>query len=172
MGTSLREWGSGYAPDGGPMDPFLARVAELVKDRRTAALGTLHEGAPFVSLVPFALVPGAAVVHLSGLAAHTKNLEADARASLLVADPDESVDDVRALPRVTLQVEARVLEPGSPEHARARQAYLARFPDSEGVFDLGDFRLIALAFHGARAVLGFGMARSLTAAELEEASSS
>jgi heme iron utilization protein len=151
------------------MDPFLQRVRDLLGARATGALGTLHEGAPFVSLVPFALQPGAALVHISGLAAHTRDLEADPRASLLVAEPEAGAEDLRALARVTLQVEARTLAPGSPEHAAGRTAYLARFPDSEGFFDLGDFRLVALRFRGARAVLGFAQARTLTAEELREA---
>lgn len=151
------------------MDPFLARVRDLLKSRATGALGTLHEGAPSVSLVPFALVPGAAVIHISGLAAHTKDLEVDPRASLLVAAPEEGAENLRALPRVTLQVHAQVLEPGLPAHEEGRRAYLDRFPGSEGIFDLGDFRLVALEFRGARAVLGFAQARTLTAAELEAA---
>lgn len=151
------------------MDPFLARVRSLLNSRATGALGTLHQGAPFVSLVPFALVPGAALIHISGLAAHTKDLEADPRASLLVSAPEAGAEDLQALPRVTLQVEARVLEPGQPDHSEGRQVYLARFPSAEDFFELGDFRLVALDFRGARAVLGFGQARTLTAAELWEA---
>jgi putative heme iron utilization protein len=150
------------------MDPFLARVRSLLNSRATGALGTLHEDVPFVSLVPFALVPGAALIHISGLAAHTKDLQSDPRASLLVSAPEEGAEDLRALPRVTLQVEARLLEPGSPAHLEGRQAYLARFPSSEGIFDLGDFHLVALEFMSARAVLGFGQARTLTVAELRE----
>jgi putative heme iron utilization protein len=150
------------------MDVFLARVRDLLTRRATGALGTLQDGAPFVSLVPFALVPGAALIHVSGLAAHTRNLLADPRASLLVSDPEDSVEDVRSLPRVTLQVEARALEPGSTAHTEARRAYLARFSDPDGVFDLGDFQLFALEFRNARAVLGFGQARTLSAAELAE----
>lgn len=151
------------------MDPFLVRVGALLLDRRTAALGTLHDGAPFVSLVPFALVPGAALVHISGLAAHTRDLETDPRASLLVSEAEEGAADLRALARVTLQVRARVLAPGDPVHAAGRAAYLDRFPDSGAFFDLGDFRLVALEFQSARAVLGFAQARTLTAEELREA---
>ena len=149
------------------MESFLVRVRDLLRGRATGALGTLHEGAPSVSLVPFALVTGGAVIHISGLAAHTKDLEVDPRASLLVAAPEEGAEDLRALPRVTLQVHARVLEPGIAAYEDGRRAYLDRFPGSEGIFGLGDFRLVALEFRGARAVLGFAQARTLSAAELE-----
>ncbi len=151
------------------MDPFLARVSKLLRDRRTGALGTLHDGAPSVSMVPFALVPGAALVHVSGLAAHTRDLQRDPRASLLVCEAEEGAADLRALERVTLQVEARVLRPEDPAHAAGRAAYLERFPDSGSIFDLGDFHLVALEFKGARAVLGFAQARTFTAEDLREA---
>lgn len=151
------------------MDPFLSRVRELLTGRATAALGTLREGAPFVSLVPFALTPGAALVHLSGLAAHTRDLDADPRGSLLVAEAEAGAGDLRALARVTLEVRARVLEPEDPGYAEARKVYLGRFPDSADFFDLGDFRLVSLDFQEARAVLGFAQARTLSAADLRTA---
>jgi len=57
-----------------------ARLVDLLRRRSTAALGTLHDGAPFVSMVPYAVLPdGAAfVVHVSRLAGHTKDMLADA----------------------------------------------------------------------------------------------
>lgn len=151
------------------MDPFLQQVRDLLGSRATGALATLHDGAPSVSLVPFALLPGAALIHISGLAAHTHDLVADPRASLLVSQPEEGAEDLRALARVALQAVARVLEPGSPEHESGRRAYLARFPGSEAFFGLADFRLVALEFRGARAILGFAQARTLTAEDLGKA---
>ncbi len=63
-------------------------MAHLLRERRTAALGTLRTGAPFVSMVPYAIAADGSgfVVHVSKLAAHTKDMLADARVSLLVAD--------------------------------------------------------------------------------------
>ncbi|HEY8908532.1 MAG TPA: pyridoxamine 5'-phosphate oxidase family protein, partial [Rhodoferax sp.] len=61
-------------------EPRLTRaLRELLSTRRVAALGTLddHQNAqPFVSMVPFALLSteGCLVIHVSGLAAHTRNL--------------------------------------------------------------------------------------------------
>jgi len=38
-----------------PLSPV--SLAGLVRSRTVAALGTLHAGAPFVSMVPFAVLP-------------------------------------------------------------------------------------------------------------------
>ena len=63
----------------------------LPHTQRVAALGTLNDdGSPLVSMVPYALESGLAclVIHVSGLAAHTRNLQA-AAASVL-ADRDRN----------------------------------------------------------------------------------
>jgi len=56
-----------------------AQLASLVHRRTAAALGTLHAGAPVVSMVPYAVLPdgSAFVIHVSRLAAHTKDMLVD-----------------------------------------------------------------------------------------------
>ena len=63
-------------------------LARLLRSRATAALGTLHAGAPYVSMVPYAIAAEGFLVHVSTLAAHTKDMLADARVSLLVAEAE------------------------------------------------------------------------------------
>ena len=147
------------------MDDALAlRLRTLVRDRSAAALGTLHSGAPYVSMVPFALLEDASafVIHVSGLAAHTRDMLADPRVSLLVIASEEAGLPAQALPRVTILGDAIRLEPDSAEHTRAREAYLKRFPDSAPLFELGDFSLFTIAPTTVRFVAGFGQAMSLT----------
>jgi putative heme iron utilization protein len=147
-------------------------LRELLASQRTAALGTLDEhGAPFVSMVPFAVdrVDHSLVIHVSGLAAHSRNLQRSPRVSLLVCQAEVAGEPVHALPRVTLDATALVAEPGSPEALACRAVYLARFPDAEPMTTLGDFRFVRLRASGARQVAGFGAARSLDAAELTRA---
>ena len=74
----------------------------------------------------------------------------------------------QALPRVALQVEARTLPPGHPDHDIARAAYLARFPQAEITFGLADFSLVALQPLSARLVAGFGRAHGLRGDLLNE----
>ncbi len=143
-------------------------LRELLAVQRVAALGTLGEdGAPFVSMVPFAVDPKARelVIHVSGLAAHTRNLQRAPRASLMVCTAEVTGEPVHALARVTLDVMARDLADEADAQA-CRAVYLARFPEAEPMTALGDFRFVRLQPLGARQVAGFGAARSLDVAEL------
>jgi len=144
----------------------------LLHARRTAALGTTgDDGAAFVSMVPFALEPalGVLVIHVSGLAAHTRNLQARPRVSLLVMQPEVPGEPVHALPRVTLEGTALILAPDSvPWHA-CRVAYVARFPEVEFMTQLGDFRFVVIQVMRARHVAGFGAARDVDEEEVKRA---
>ena len=146
-------------------EPRLTRdLRTLLNTQRVAALGTLGEdGLPFVSMVPFALEPLSAcvVIHVSGLATHTRNLQASSPVSLLVMQAEVAGEPVHALPRVTLLGQAEVLARESAAWTAARAAYLARFPEAEPMTQLGDFRFVAIQLTGARQVAGFGAARSL-----------
>jgi hypothetical protein len=152
-------------------DTLASKLRELVTSRSTAALGTLHSGAPYVSMVPFALLNdgSAFIVHVSQLAAHTRDMLADPRVSLLIAEPERPGTSPQALPRVTVVGTARRLSGGSPEQAAARDAYLARFPDAAPLFGLGDFSLFAITPTSVRWVAGFAQARSLTPAAFARA---
>jgi heme iron utilization protein len=155
-------------------EPRLTRaLRELLTSRRVAALGTLdaeQQAQPFVSMVPFALLPTEAclVLHVSGLAAHTRNLLMHPQVSLMVMAAEVDGETVHALPRVTLDALAEVPERDSPAWVAARTAYLARFPEAEPMTALGDFMFVLLRPLGARQVAGFGAARRVNASELAE----
>jgi putative heme iron utilization protein len=147
------------------MSPEHAQLLrDLVHRRRTAALGTLHEGAPFVSMVPFAVMPEgeALVVHVSRLAGHTKDMLADPRVSLLIAQPEGEGVAAQALARVSVRGEARELAKGGEEEQSGRGAYLARFPEAAPLTEFGDFSFFAIRPVQARFVAGFAQAMSVT----------
>ena len=149
-------------------------LRQLLQHRRTGALGSLASTEagpqPFVSMVPYAIEPHSSqlVLHLSGLAAHTQQLQAQPLASLLVAAAEPEDGAVHALERVTLQVRAHTPERDSPPWQAARTAYLARFADVAFMMELGDFRLVCLQPLSGRHVAGFGAARDVTAEELHQ----
>ena len=63
------------------LDPELTLLLRaLVLGRGAGCLATLHDGKPFASMVPFAATTAGGrlrlVVHVSGLAAHTRDVEA------------------------------------------------------------------------------------------------
>lgn len=150
----------------------LIAVAGLLRGQRQATLGTLGEGGPFVSMVGYAVEPGFAgvLLHLSGLAAHTRHLRADPRAALLVCEPDgPQVEDVQTLARITLTGLAVPIPPDAPDYTVARVRYLARLPAAAPLFDLPDFALFRLTPSEARYVGGFARAATLTPEQLRAA---
>ncbi len=144
--------------------------SDPASDRRSGRQGdrdATAEVEPFVSMVPVAWLPGRVpVLHVSQLAAHTRDLQLNARASLMLTAPLAEGDDPQALPRLTLQADAQFLVPGSADANAARAAYLQRFPRAEQTFALGDFRLLRLQPRQARFIAGFGRAFALSVAAL------
>ena len=139
-------------------------LRNLLASRSVAALGTLHDGAPYVSMVPFALLPdgSAFVIHVSALSAHTQDMLDEPRVSVLVMDAERPEVLAQELARVTiLGSAAQVAEP-SAEYDAAMACYLKRFPDAAPTFDLGDFSLFAIAPTHIRWIGGFAAAQSLT----------
>lgn len=138
-------------------------LRRLLAERPVAALATLHRGEPAVSMVPFVL-PAAdtrLLIHVSGLATHTRDMQEHPRVGLLVTAEAGGEWPAQALPRVSLQADAVPLARDGAEYAAARAHYLARFPDAAQTFELGDFQLFALQPVSARLIAGFGRAYSL-----------
>ena len=143
-------------------------LARLLRERSTAALGTLRDGAPFVSMVPYAIAANGSgfIVHVSGLAAHTKDILADARVSMLVAEAEGGGKSPLALARVSVQAMAERVASDSSRLPEFSAAYLARFPDAEQLFGFADFSIFLIRPVSARFVGGFAQAHSLSAESL------
>lgn len=154
------------------MEPTHARtLRDLLRNQQVASLGTLHNGRPYVSMVPFALLPGGTdfVIHVSQLAAHTRDMLTSPQVSLLVIAPPAPGGMAQELARITVQGEALQVVRGTPEHAAAKAAYLARFPRSEPMFGFSDFSLFAITPDSIRFIGGFAQATTISAATLAEA---
>lgn len=135
----------------------------LLQRQDIAALGTLHRGEPFVSMVPYALLAdGRLAIHVSRLATHTCDMEEHAGVSLLVLGERDAGTIPQEQPRASLQGQAQACPPDAPDYAAARQAYLARFPHSEEMFGFADFSLFLVTPRTVRFVAGFAQAWSLT----------
>jgi putative heme iron utilization protein len=132
-------------------------LRDLLARERHGVLSTAHAkhgGWPFGSIAPYALTPeGDPVLLLSSIAEHTKNLLADPRASLLVAD-SAAAEDPLAGARATLL--GRAMRPEGAPLLVARQAYLDRFPDVEDRLEAHDFVLHVLRVERIRWIAGFG----------------
>lgn len=148
------------------MDPSIAPAIKiLLATQRIASLGTLHDGAPYVSMVPFAVLPRGPdfVIHVSSLASHTGDMRANPKVSLLVIAIESEGVPTQAVARITVQGEALPIPHAAAIYPEAREAYLRRFPDSAQMFELADFSLFAIRARTCRFIGGFAQARTLTA---------
>ncbi len=145
-------------------ETMAAQLIGLLRGRSVAALGTLHAGAPYVSMVPYAIAPNGSglLVHVSRLASHTKDMRADARVSLLVRQEEGSGTSALALPRASIQGTALEIGSDAPDLPGFTAAYLARFPDAAQLFGFADFSLFRIRPESVRFVSGFAQAHSFT----------
>lgn len=128
-------------------------IRRLMRRCTRVALGTLarEDGAPYVSLAMVGLDHDAtALLYLSDLADHTKNLKQDARVSLLFDGTLEHAVPL-AGERATIQGKA---EPTTDRHLLSR--YVARHPDAAGYAGFKDFNLYRVSLERAHLVAGFG----------------
>ena len=137
-------------------DPVsIARL--LLRTSRTGALATLDQatGGPFASLVTVATdMDGSPLLLMSDLSAHAANLDADPRASILLAAGGRG--DPLAHPRLSvLGRVARTDDPG------IRRRFLARHPKAGLYADFGDFSFRRMAVEGAHLNGGFARAARL-----------
>lgn len=143
-------------------DSTQAAVASraLLRSRAAGVLATHSvavEGYPLGSLVPFVLTPeGRCIIYVSRIAQHTKNFEANPRASLTVVEADltGASDDSQASGRVSLLGDASVLSGDTREAAKAR--YATFFPESQGHSGVHDFDYWQIDPVRIRYIGGFG----------------
>ena len=135
----------------------------LLRRARTGTLGTLNadDGTPYASLVNLATdVRGCPVILVSTLAWHTRNLLADPRASVMVAELPPEGD---ALTGARVTVMGRFSRVEQPQLSRR---YLARHPAAELYAGFGDFAFWRLEPERAHAVAGFGRIETIPANEM------
>jgi heme iron utilization protein len=145
-------------------------LQQLIHGRMIAALGTLHQGAPFVSMVTFAAARnGSLILHVSRLATHTQDMLANLNVSLLITESEAVGKMPQALARVTVQGRAEMLDRDSEKHTDAREVYLSRFPDAAPLFEFADFNIFIIKPVSARVIAGFGQAITITGADFATA---
>mgnify|MGYP005849495319 CR=1 FL=1 len=149
-------------------DEARMRARRLLAVAAHGALGTIDpdSGAPLVTRIALALSPeGLPVTLVSDLAAHTRALRADSRASILIGEPGPRGDPLTH-PRLTLRAQARFVPHGGDEHVRLRRFYIAQRPKSALYADFADFSFVVFEPKGASLNGGFGKAYSLTRGDL------
>jgi heme iron utilization protein len=131
---------------------------DLLRSIRAGALATLDRagGFPFASLVTVATDhDGSPLLLMSGLSAHTRNLEQDSRASILLAQAGKG--DPLAHPRLT--VIGRAARTAGDQ---VRRRFLARHPKAQLYAGFGDFSFWRIEIAGAHLNGGFARAMDLS----------
>jgi heme iron utilization protein len=137
-------------------EPSLAeRARTLVSIARIGSLSTHSRkvaGFPFGSVMPYAIDDlGRPVFFISSMAMHTQNLHQDARASLLITQPDSSGDPLGAA-RVTLLGATTEVSP-----AEVRDLYFARHENAKYWQEYTDFAYYRLHVSNVYYIGGFGV---------------
>jgi putative heme iron utilization protein len=144
----------------GQSNPLARR---LVRCALKASLATIdpNSGPPYPSLVLVATEPdGTPIFLISGLALHTRNLQADPRASLLI-DGTGGLEDPMTGARVTLVGQAR-----PRPNATALRRFLARHPAAQTYAGFADFAMYGLTINQGHFIAGFGRIADLAAPAL------
>lgn len=147
------------------MSAPLALARELTAAFRaqlsTVILGTAAaDAAPDASVAATLLDPdGAFVVYISGLAAHTRHLRANPRASVLLLEPEATPGNPLARRRLTFACTAEPVARESAAHAELVLAFRQKFGATiDVVSTLPDFQFVRLHPQSGRVVAGFGAA--------------
>ncbi|MBK9160822.1 MAG: pyridoxamine 5'-phosphate oxidase family protein [Nitrosomonadales bacterium] len=130
---------------------------QLLRAHRYGVLSTLSkkfDGHPFGSITPCLTDhDGSVLVFISALAEHTRNILHDARVSLITHDQNDP--RIQTQGRVTLVGEATPIAGREPLTGR----WLRYLPETEPLFELGDFSFFRIVPRAVRHVAGFGQAR-------------
>ena len=144
-----------------------ALARRLIAEARHGALAVLHpdSGAPHVTRIAVGTDPdGQPLTLISSLSLHTRALQAQPRACLLLGEPGPRGDPLTH-PRLSLDIDAEFLPRGAL-HERLRDHWLGQHPKARLYIDFADFAFVRLRPAGAALNGGFGKAYSLTAADL------
>ena len=144
----------------------LGEAKRLLRAIKVAALGTIERagGFPLATLTTIATDhDGSPILLMSQLSAHTKNLDADPRASVLLSQGGKG--DPLAHPRVTIVGRAiKQTDPAIRERLKTR--FLRRNPKAALYADFGDFAFWRLAVEAAHLNGGFAKAADFPAADI------
>lgn len=149
-----------------------ARLAQLLCGQRWACFGTQDKEQPYVSWVAFVAEAdfSGLVLHLSRLAKHTRNLEAEPLVSLALSEPDDGQGDPQQLARLTLQGRVGAIGRDDERYEELKTLYLAGLPDAEMMFQFADFSLYRFTPESGRYVEGFASSHAINAEKLCAAS--
>lgn len=142
-----------------PASP-VEEVADFLHHTHSGTFCTLSsqsdtQGWPFGSVVPYALDDnGCPLLLLAGIAAHTKNVKTDSRASLLIQERRD--DDPQAGWRVTVMGHASKIDEQEATSLGLHERYQRVVPAAIQYRETHDFYLWRISVEKVRYIGGFG----------------
>src|SRR5215471_16269153 len=137
--------------ESGSSRAYTTLARRLARSCVRAALATSLGGAPYASLVLFAVdLDASPLLLLSELAQHSRNIAFDPRVSLLL-DGTEGLADPLTGPRLTLLGHAR-----KTDDRRCLARFVSHHPAGAGYAGFRDFHLYRVAVERGHLVAGFG----------------
>ncbi len=136
-------------------------LQELLASQQTLLLATGSiSGAPDLSYAPFVRdQAGCLYIFVSELAAHTANLLANSKASVMFIRPESESDNLFARERAVFNCKAREISHHEEIHASQLTALQDKFGEVVSLLrSLSDFHLFALCPESGRYVAGFAQA--------------
>jgi len=152
------------------MQKVQSQLAALLATRESVLLAsTADDGTPHASYAPVIIGEnGRYYVHISELAKHYHNLNANGRVSALMIEDEKDAGNIFARKRLTLEGKATKLDKESAGWTQVMDKFAAKFGEffNNSLRNQGDFHTFELSFDSGTLVLGFGAAFRLTGAEL------
>jgi len=152
------------------LDAVRAEVAAFPERFQSLLLATASEtGEPLASYAPYLRDGADFCVYLSELAAHTANLAARGRASVLFIEDETASSNLFARRRLTCQCAVVEVARDDPEYDALLDRFAARHGKLVDVLrGLADFHLYRLRPESAVFVSGFGRAYAVEGEGLDE----
>lgn len=146
-----------------------AAYALLINSVRTVVLGTVSaEGMPNVSYAPFIMDEAKNIyIFVSKLSIHTCNLQANAKASIMLIEDETKSKQIFARRRLTYSCNATAIEKKSAEWDVIANEFDKRFGNIVYIFrNLPDFNIIKFTPYEGLFVMDFGAAYKINSNDL------
>ncbi|MBI5352244.1 MAG: pyridoxamine 5'-phosphate oxidase family protein [Chloroflexi bacterium] len=147
-------------------------LAHIIRNTRIAALGTLRDEAPHITMIQFVTVQDFSTFYIfaNRLDPHIMDLQKNKLMSLLIAETDDGRADPRTLARVSIRGSAEPMQNGEPGFTLIKKMYIERFPASEALFKNADFGLWRINPKGGRFIAGLEKAYNISLETLQKVS--
>jgi len=143
------------------LDP-LVEYKNLLSFHKSSILSTVdRDGDPLSSYAPHALDNENFhfYISISGMAAHTKNIEENGKVSLMIIQDESAASKLFARKRVIFHCHAEVVNKASEEFIKGQDLMIQAHGDFiKGMLEMPDFRLIKISPKRGNLVLDFGKA--------------